>query len=100
MSILTPCADCMLHLPKHDLQIGVGLPERLVLGLQLMRRPLEKAGQDVQMVESLGPMWEEERIRIGHSPPDPPPAPERHPEPLCAYVEHIRAQFQVGHACT
>ncbi|KAK9861360.1 hypothetical protein WJX84_006555 [Apatococcus fuscideae] len=61
---------------------------------ELMRRPLEEAGQDVQMVESLGPMWDEEKLRIGHSPPTPPPGPERHPEPLCAYVEHIRAQFQ------
>lgn len=60
-----------------------------------MRRPLEEAGQDIQMVESLGPMWDEEKLRIGHSPPTPPPGPERNPEPLCAYVEHIRAQFQV-----
>ncbi len=62
---------------------------------QLVRTRLEDAGPDVRMVESLAPMWEEERLRCGGSgPPAPPPDPPRDPQPLCPAVDATRAQFQ------
>ena len=65
---------------------------------QLVRTRLEDAGPDVRMVESLAPMWEEERLRCGGSgPPPPPPDPPRDPRPLCPAVDATRAQFQVEH---
>ena len=63
---------------------------------QLVRDKLEDVGPDKRMVESLAPMWDEERQRCGGTgPPDPPPDPLRNPQPLCATVDFVRAQFQV-----
>lgn len=63
--------------------------------MQLVRMPLAEAGPEVRMVESLQPMWDEEKLRIGSSPPAPPPEPHRSPIPLCQHVEVVRAQLQV-----
>ena len=64
-----------------------------------MRDKLEDVGPDKRMVESLAPMWDEERQRCGGTgPPSPPPDPARDPQPLCPTVDFIRAQFQVD--CT
>ena len=63
--------------------------------LQLVRMPLNEAGPDVKLVESLQPMWDEEKQRLGASPPAPPAGPERVPQLLCQHVETVRAQFQV-----
>ena len=64
--------------------------------LQLERRSLKEAGPEVKMVESLAPMWDEQRARDhGATPPGGPPSPPRTPAPLCpAITEHVRAQFQ------
>lgn len=71
-----------------------------VVCLQLVRTRLEDAGPDVRMVESLAPMWEEERARCGGTgPPSPPPDPLRDPQPLCPAVDATRAQFQVRSFC-
>ena len=64
--------------------------------LQLMRMALPEAGPEIRMVESLQSMWDEEKQRIGCSPPPPPPEPKRTPAPLCLHVEAVRAQFQVS----
>ncbi len=65
-------------------------------GLQLVRVPLESAAPDAQLVESLGPMWEEERMRCGgRSPPERPPDPPRSYGALSAGVTAVRAEFQV-----
>ena len=63
--------------------------------LQLVRMPLDEAGPDIKLVESLQPMWDEEKQRLGASPPAPPAGPERVPQVLCQHVETVRAQFQV-----
>ena len=49
------------------------------------------------MVESLAPMWDEQRARGGGAtPPGPPPSPPRTPAPLCELItEHVRTQLQV-----
>lgn len=60
-----------------------------------MRMALPEAGPEIRMVESLQSMWDEEKQRIGCSPPPPPPEPLRTPTPLCLHVEAVRAQFQV-----
>ncbi len=53
------------------------------------------------MVESLAPMWEEERQRCGGTgPPPPPPDPPRDPQELCPTVAAIRAEFQACHSTT
>ena len=68
--------------------------------------PLAEAGPEVRMVESLQSMWDEEKLRIGGSPPPPPPEPTRTPQPLCQHIEVVRAQLQVcllllvKHICT
>jgi hypothetical protein len=63
--------------------------------VQLVRNKLEEVGPDKRMVESLAPMWEEERMRCGDSGLPPPlPEPERCPKPLCPTVDAIRAQLQ------
>lgn len=62
---------------------------------QLVRMPLAEAGPEVRMVESLQSMWDEEKLRIGSSPPPPPPEPIRTPTPLCQHIEVVRAQLQV-----
>ncbi len=63
---------------------------------QLVRVPLEEAGPDLRMVESLAPMWDEERGRCAGTVPPPPISPPRHPRPLCPTVDFVRRQFQVG----
>ena len=64
--------------------------------MQLVRDKLEAVGPDKRMVESLAPMWDEERQRCGGTgPPDPPPDPLRDPKPLCATVDFVREQFKV-----
>ena len=40
-------------------------------------------------------MWDEEKLRIGGSPPPPPPEPTRTARPLCQHIEVVRAQLQV-----
>ena len=54
------------------------------------------------MVESLAPMWDEQRARDhGATPPGGPPSPPRTPAPLCpAITEHVRAQFQACSSLT
>ena len=68
--------------------------------MQLVREKLEAVGPDRRMVESLAPMWDEERARCGGTgPPAPPPDPPRDPRPLCTTVDIIRAQFQARAYC-
>lgn len=62
---------------------------------EAVRVPLDQATPDLQLVDSLVPMWHEERLRIGADIPPPPPSPPRTPEPLCPAVESVRAQLQV-----
>ena len=57
--------------------------------------PLAEAGPEIRMVESLQSMWDEEKLRIGGSPPPPPPEPTRTAKPLCQHIEVVRAQLQV-----
>ena len=61
-----------------------------------MRKALADAGPEEQLVESLVPMWDEERQRSGGELPTAPPLPPRNPGPLCKTVEDVRAQFQVS----
>jgi hypothetical protein len=63
--------------------------------MQLVRLPLDLAGPDVRMVESLAPMWDEERQRCGGSLPEPPPEPPRTPQLLSHAVTAVRQEFQV-----
>ena len=70
--------------------------------MQLVRTRLEEASQEEQLVESLIPMWDEERQRCHGDLPELPGAPPRSPGPLCKTVEDVRAQFQVRpllHGC-
>lgn len=60
-----------------------------------MRTRLENASPSEQLIESLIPMWEEERSRCTGDLPKGPPSPPRTPGPLCQTVEDVRAQFQV-----
>ncbi len=60
-----------------------------------MRVPLEHAAPEQQLVESLAPMWAEERARCGGRIPSRPPSPPRHPQPLCAAVEATRQDLKV-----
>lgn len=57
--------------------------------------PLAEAGPEIRMVESLQSMWDEEKLRIGGSPPPPPPEPTRTANPLCQHIEVVRAQLRV-----
>ena len=63
--------------------------------LQLVRTRLEDSSPDAKMVESLIPMWDEEKMRCSGNLPERPGSPPRNPGPLCQTVEDIRAQFQV-----
>lgn len=65
--------------------------------LQLERRSLAVAGPEVRMVESLAPMWDEQRARNnGATPLQPPASPPRTPMTLSPFVtDAIRAQYQV-----
>lgn len=65
------------------------------LSTQLVRTRLEDAGQEEKLVESLIPMWDEERQRSEGRLPESPPSPPRTPAPLCRTVDDVRAQFQV-----
>lgn len=60
-----------------------------------MRLPLAAAGPDIRMVESLAPMWEEERQRYSGSLPEAPPDPPRTPQLLSPAVTAVRLEFQV-----
>ncbi len=72
-----------------------GVAEDILNRGERLRVPLESAAPNARLVESLGLMWEEERHRCGgHDPPPPPPDPPRDPQPLCAAVDYVRAQFQ------
>ncbi len=65
---------------------------------QLVRTRLEDAGPDVRMVESLAPMWEEERLRCGGSgPPPPPPDPPRDPRPLSSRLNTLHSPRPTQH---
>ncbi len=59
---------------------------------------LEEAGDEHQLLESLLPMWEEERERCGGRLPPRPPSPPRAPRPLCPAVEAMRVDLKVS-AC-
>jgi hypothetical protein len=62
--------------------------------LQLVRLPLAAAGPEVRMVESLAPMWAEERGRCdGGAIPDPAGSPPRSPRTLSHAVDAVRQQF-------
>ncbi len=56
---------------------------------------LEDAGPDRQLLESLLPMWEEERGRCGGTIPNRPPSPPRTPEVLCPAVQAVRNEYKV-----
>ncbi|GMH43547.1 hypothetical protein BSKO_11469 [Bryopsis sp. KO-2023] len=62
--------------------------------LECIRMPLESAGDDERLVESLIPMWDEEKQRLGTDPPARPPSPERNPVPLCDAIEAIRKDLK------
>jgi hypothetical protein len=66
--------------------------------LQAVRVGLEDADASQQLLESLVPMWEEERARGEGVLPERPASPPRSPGPLCAAVEAVRAEFRVGSA--
>lgn len=113
----TLCLGCLNWLlrsdtcvSRHEVQSGVNLhvsvyfpgskhvtaESPLLNALQLVREKLEDVGPDMRMVESLAPMWDEERQRCGGTgPPPPPPDPPRDPQLLCRTVEDERAKFQV-----
>ena len=63
---------------------------------QLVRTRLEDSSPDAKMVESLIPMWDEERVRCSGVLPEGPASPPRNPGPLCQTVEDVRAQFQAS----
>ena len=60
----------------------------------LIRTPLKDAGADVRMVESLAPMWEEERIRCGGEMVPQPSEVPRTPQQLNPAVAAFREQFE------
>ena len=64
---------------------------------QVERRSLDEAGPEVRMVESLAPMWQEQRARNdGATPLGPPGSPPRTPHTLSPFVTNaVRAQYQV-----
>lgn len=62
---------------------------------QAVRSPLSQAAVGLQLVESLLPMWEEERGRCGGRVPGRPPSPPRNPRPLCPAVDAVRVELQV-----
>ena len=62
---------------------------------QLVRTKLEDVGPNEKVVESLIPMWQEEKLRCSGHLPEGPPSPPRTPEPLCKTVEDLRAQYHV-----
>lgn len=85
--------SCAVSLVPYCLSLFL---DHVIAWMQLVRDKLEDVGPDKRMVESLAPMWDEERQRCGgRGPPDPPPDPLRDPKPLCATVDFVRAQFQV-----
>ncbi|KAK9800903.1 hypothetical protein WJX73_009005 [Symbiochloris irregularis] len=63
---------------------------------EVERRSLEEAGTGVRMVESLAPMWEEQRRRNdGATPLRAPSSPPRTPHTLSPFVtDAVRAQYQ------
>ncbi|KAG7673423.1 hypothetical protein KSW81_006633 [Nannochloris sp. 'desiccata'] len=61
----------------------------------LLKMPLAHAGPEIRMVESLAPMWEEERKRCGGSVPQPAPDVPRTPQQLSSAVAQCREEFQV-----
>ena len=67
--------------------------------LQLVRTRLEHVSPEEKVVESLIPMWQEEKLRCEGNLPEGPPSPPRTPEPLCKTVEDLRAQYQVSFPC-
>lgn len=60
----------------------------------LLKVPLANAGPEIRMVESLAPMWEEEKKRCGGSIPKPPPDVPRTPQQLGSAVARCREEFQ------
>jgi hypothetical protein len=63
---------------------------------EALQVPLAQASPDMQLVNSLEPMWQQERWRLGGSSIPPPPAsPPRRPGPLCPAVEAVREEFRV-----
>lgn len=63
---------------------------------QAVRVPLGQAPPGAQLLDSLVPMWEEERARCGGQLPRRPPSPTRTPQPLCPAVEAVRTEYLVG----
>jgi hypothetical protein len=63
--------------------------------LQAVRTPLPEAGCDDQLLDSLVPMWEEEKGRCGGSLPPRQGSPPRNPQSLCLAVEAVKAEIWV-----
>eukprot|EP00955_Chlamydomonas_euryale_P112427 366130-Chlamydomonas_euryale.AAC.54 len=59
------------------------------------RTPLIEAGPDQQLLDSLVPMWTEERQRCRGNLPARPSSPPRKPEPLAVAVRAVAAQMRV-----
>ncbi|GLC55951.1 hypothetical protein PLESTB_001048300, partial [Pleodorina starrii] len=61
---------------------------------EAVRTRLEAASPSQQLLVSLVPMWEEERVRGGGVLPERPPSPPRTPGPLCSAVEAVRQEYR------
>lgn len=91
---LSACQNACTYTQLSTLHGGLTC---VVRGAQLERRTLGEVGPEVRMVESLAPMWEEQRARNqGATPLQPPGSPPRLPHTLSPFVtDAIRTQYQV-----
>ncbi|KAK3258468.1 hypothetical protein CYMTET_32486, partial [Cymbomonas tetramitiformis] len=66
----------------------------------VLRLPLDQASPEVQLVQSLAPLWEEERLRSGGSTPSQAPSspPRQLPEPGIVEMHHRQVLLQLAAA--
>lgn len=86
-------SNVLIHTCRAQLAIT-----QLFRTLQCIRMDLDQANDNDKLVESLIPMWEEEKQRIGASPSHHSPVCERDPKPLCDAIQAGHCALQVSYA--